>query len=117
LLRRGLASFPAAFEEHTVTTSRSNAPFGIAHSKEMGSDVSVTRRTLMSAGRVVVKDRVNAISLAPTEDFRRDSDLFGEGVGNAEAQKQLEAAFRRGFQSREAEMSLGRLLGELADDR
>ena len=68
-----------------------------------------------AAGRVVVKDRVNAISLAPTEDFRRDSDLFGEGVGNPEAQKQLEAAFKRGFQSREAEMSLGRLLGELAD--
>jgi enoyl-CoA hydratase/carnithine racemase len=68
-----------------------------------------------AAGRVVVKDRVNAISLAPTEDFRRDSDLFGEGVGSPDAQKQLEAAFKRGFQSREAEMSLGRLLGELAD--
>ena len=27
-----------------------------------------------------VKDRVNAIALAPSEDFRRDSDLFGEGV-------------------------------------
>jgi enoyl-CoA hydratase/carnithine racemase len=68
-----------------------------------------------AAGRIVVKDRVNAISLAPTEDFRRDSDLFGEGVSNPEAQKQVEAAFKRGFQSREAEMSLGRLLGELAD--
>ena len=30
------------------------------------------------AGHVVIKDRVNAISLAPPEDFRRDSDLFGE---------------------------------------
>jgi hypothetical protein len=30
----------------------------------------------------VVKDRVNAIALAPAEDFRRDSDLFGEGVRN-----------------------------------
>jgi len=70
-----------------------------------------------SAGHVVVKDRVNAISLAPTEDFRRDSDLFGEGVGNPEAQEQQMAAFKHGFQSREAEMSLGRLLGELADDR
>ena len=68
-----------------------------------------------AAGRVVVKDRVNAISLAPIEDFRRDSDLFGEGVGSPEAQVQLKAAFKRGFQSREAEMSLGRLLGELAD--
>ena len=29
-----------------------------------------------AAARAVVKDRVNAIALAPTEDFRRDSDLF-----------------------------------------
>ncbi len=68
-----------------------------------------------AAGRVVVKDRVNAISLAPVEDFRRDSDLFGEGVGSREAQGQLTAAFRRGFQTREAELSLGLLLGELTD--
>ena len=39
-----------------------------------------------AAGHVVVKDRVNAIALAPVEDFRRDSDLFGEGVRNPEAQ-------------------------------
>ncbi len=32
-----------------------------------------------AAGHVVVKDRVNAIALAPAEDFRRDSDLFLEG--------------------------------------
>jgi enoyl-CoA hydratase/carnithine racemase len=68
-----------------------------------------------AAGRIVVKERVNAISLAPTEDFRRDSDLFGESVGSPESLKQLKAAFKRGFQSREGEMSLGRLLGELAD--
>jgi len=67
------------------------------------------------AGRVTVKERVNAIALAPTEDFRRDSDLFGEGVVKPEAQKQLNAAFKRGFQTREAEMSLGHLLGELMD--
>src|SRR5215468_736302 len=28
------------------------------------------------AGQVAVKERVNAIALAPIEDFRRDSDLF-----------------------------------------
>ena len=39
-----------------------------------------------AAGLVVVKERVNAIALAPAEDFRRDSDLFGEGVRNPEAQ-------------------------------
>ena len=35
--------------------------------------------TFPAAGLVAVKDRVNAIALAPAEDFRRDSDLFGEG--------------------------------------
>ena len=68
-----------------------------------------------AAGHVAVKDRVNAIALAPAEDFRRDSDLFGEGVRNPEAQKRIQAAIKRGFQTRDAEMSLGRLLGDLAD--
>ena len=34
----------------------------------------------------LIKDRVNAIALAPVEDFRRDSDLFGEAVRSPEAQ-------------------------------
>jgi enoyl-CoA hydratase/carnithine racemase len=68
-----------------------------------------------AAGQVTVKERVNAIALAPIEDFRRDSDLFGEGVGDREAQTRIQAAIRRGFQTREAELSLGRLLGELTD--
>jgi enoyl-CoA hydratase/carnithine racemase len=68
-----------------------------------------------AAGQVVVKERVNAIALAPAEDFRRDSDLFGEGVRNPEAQRRIQAALKRGFQTQEAEMSLGRLLGDLAD--
>ena len=63
----------------------------------------------------VVKDRVNAIALAPAEEFRRDSDLFGEAVRNPQAQSRIQAAMKHGFQTREAEMSLGRLLGELAD--
>jgi enoyl-CoA hydratase/carnithine racemase len=68
-----------------------------------------------AAGQVVVKDRVNAVALAPVEDFRRDSDLFGEGAGKPEAQRQFQAAFKRGFQTRDAELDLGRMLGELAD--
>jgi enoyl-CoA hydratase/carnithine racemase len=68
-----------------------------------------------AGGQVVVKERVNAIALAPAEDFRRDSDLFGEGVRNPEAEKRIQAAINRGFQTRDAEMSLGRLLGDLAD--
>jgi enoyl-CoA hydratase/carnithine racemase len=60
-----------------------------------------------------VKDRVNAIALAPAEDFRRDSDLFGEGARNPAAQSRFEAAFKRGFQTRDAEMDLARMVGEL----
>jgi enoyl-CoA hydratase/carnithine racemase len=67
------------------------------------------------AGRVAVKDRVNAIALAAIEDFRRDSDLFAEGVRNPEAQERIQAAFKRGFQTRTAEMNLAQLLGELGD--
>ena len=65
------------------------------------------------AGRAVVKDRVNAIALAPAEDFRRDFDLFGEGVRDSEAQRRIRAATKRGFQPREAEMDLARMLGDL----
>ena len=70
-----------------------------------------------AAGQLAVKDRINAITLAPAEDFRRDSDLFGEGVRAPEAQSQIQAAMKHGFQTRDAEMALARLLGELAGDR
>jgi enoyl-CoA hydratase/carnithine racemase len=68
-----------------------------------------------AAGRVAVKDRVNAIALAPAVDFRRDSDLFGEGVRNPDAQSRIQAAMKRGFQTRDAELALARMLGDLAD--
>jgi enoyl-CoA hydratase/carnithine racemase len=67
------------------------------------------------AGHVAVKDRVNAIALAPADDFRRDSDLFGEGVRDAEAQRRIQAAIQRGFQTRDAELALARLLEDPDD--
>ncbi len=70
---------------------------------------------LPAAGHVVVKERVNAIALAPAEDFRRDSDFFGEGVGTTQARRRFEAAFKNGFQTREAEMALGQMLSDLED--
>jgi enoyl-CoA hydratase/carnithine racemase len=69
-----------------------------------------------AAGLAAVKDRVNSIALAPVDDFRRDSDLFGEGALKPEAQSRFQAAFKRGFQTRDAEMDLARLLGELSGD-
>jgi hypothetical protein len=60
----------------------------------------------------VVKDRANAIALAPAEDFRRDSDLFAEGVRSPEAQERIGAALKNGLQTRDAEMDLDRILGD-----
>jgi enoyl-CoA hydratase/carnithine racemase len=68
-----------------------------------------------AAGHVVVKDRVNAIALAPVEDFRRDSDLFGEAVHAPDTQRLIAAAFQHGLQMREAELALGSMLGGLSD--
>jgi hypothetical protein len=68
-------------------------------------------------GHISVKDRVNAISLAPADDFRRDSDLFGEGLRDPEARSRTHAALERGFQTRGAELDLARLLGDRSDAR
>ena len=65
------------------------------------------------SGLAVVKERVNAIALAPVEDFRHDSDLFGEGMLKPEAQGQMQAALKLGFQTRDPEMNLAHLLDEL----
>jgi enoyl-CoA hydratase/carnithine racemase len=68
-----------------------------------------------AAGQVVVKDRVNAIALPTVEDIGRDSDLFLEGTRSPEFQDRTQAAMERGFQTRDAEMNLAQMLGDLAD--
>ena len=70
---------------------------------------------LPADGQSVVKTRVNAIALAPTEDFRHDSDLFGEGARIEGSQRLIRAAMERGLQTREAEMDLAPMLGRLSD--
>jgi enoyl-CoA hydratase/carnithine racemase len=85
---------------------------------ELGSFVSSLAHRIAgfpAAGQVAVKERVNAIALAPAEDFRRDSDLFAESAHDPEAQSRTQAAMKRGFQTRDAEMDLARMLDELAD--
>jgi enoyl-CoA hydratase/carnithine racemase len=63
-----------------------------------------------AAGHASVKSRVNAISLAPVEDFRHDSDLFGQHVGSAESQRLTQTAFERGLQTPGGELDLASML-------
>jgi enoyl-CoA hydratase/carnithine racemase len=67
------------------------------------------------AGRAALKDRVNAISLAHADDFRRDSDLFLECARNPETQRRIRVAMTRGFQTHDGEMMLARMVGDLTD--
>jgi enoyl-CoA hydratase/carnithine racemase len=67
-----------------------------------------------AAGQVVLKRRVNAVALAPAEDFRRDSDLFAEAARGGETQRRIQAAMKRGFQTRDAELTLAQMLEDLA---
>jgi len=67
-----------------------------------------------AVGLALVKERVDAITLAPAADFRRDSDLFLEAGRDPETQGRIHAAMTRGFQTRDAEMDLGRMVADLA---
>jgi hypothetical protein len=64
-------------------------------------------------GLSVIKERVNAVALAPADDFRRDSSLFLDCVRKPEAQNRIKTAMKRGFQTRGAEMALPRMLDDL----
>ena len=86
---------------------------------EVGGFVTALARRIAGfpgGGHVAVKDRVNAVALAPPADFRRDSDVFGERVREIEVQRRIQAAMDRGLQTRDAELDLAGMLGHLADD-
>ena len=68
-----------------------------------------------AAGRTALKNRIDAIGLAPADDFRRDSDLFLERARDPETQRRIRIAMARGFQTRDAEMALAKMVGDLAD--
>jgi enoyl-CoA hydratase/carnithine racemase len=86
--------------------------------KALGNFVSSLAHRIAAfpaGGLVLVKDRVDAITLAPAADFRRDSELFLEAARDPETQSRIRAAMKRGFQTRDAEMDLGRMVAELMD--
>lgn len=66
-----------------------------------------------AVGAAVVKERVNAVALPAIEEIRRDSDLFLEGTRSDEFQQLTETAFRKGFQTRAAEMKLAKLVYDM----
>ena len=66
-------------------------------------------------GRAVLKDRINAIALAPADDFRRDSDLFVERARDSETQRRIRTAMGRGFQTHDGEMALPKMVADLAE--
>ena len=49
----------------------------------------------------------------PIEDFRRDSDLFGKEVHAPDTQALIAAAMKDGLQTRDAELTLAHMLGQL----
>jgi enoyl-CoA hydratase/carnithine racemase len=84
--------------------------------EELGEFVRALARRIAAypaSGHEAVKSRVNAISLAPVEDFRTDSDLFGAHVGGAESQRLTQAALERGLQRPDGELFVGAMLLEL----
>ena len=86
--------------------------------KQLGDFVSSLAHRIAgfpAAGRAAVKDRVNAIALAPETDFRRDSDLFAELVRAPDAQRLIASALDNGLQTRDGELALGRSLGHLTE--
>ena len=66
-----------------------------------------------AAGHAAVKERVNATTLPSVEDIRRDPDLFLEGTRTPEFQALTQAAMEKGFQTREAEMNLAKLVSDI----
>jgi enoyl-CoA hydratase/carnithine racemase len=65
-------------------------------------------------GLILNKQRINAITLAPEAEFRRDSELFGQAARQPEFQRRTSLLLSRGLQTRsETELNLGRVLGGL----
>lgn len=69
-----------------------------------------------AAGLASIKARVNDITLAPADDYRRDSAIFLENVRAPVAQRRMAAAFAQGFQTHRGELDLALTLGALAEE-
>ncbi len=68
-----------------------------------------------AAARAALKDRVNEISLAHKDDFRRDSELFLQCARDPESQRRTQLAMARGFQTHDGELALAKMFDALAE--
>ena len=120
LIGRGRAlDVPLSAEDYDAETA---ARYGWINralpAARLGDFVKLLARRIHSFpafGVAAIRERVNAVSLAPADDFRRDSSLFLECVREPESQSRIKAAMKHGFQTREAEMDLPSLLVNLPD--
>ena len=70
--------------------------------------------TFPQAGLNAIKERINAVALAPEAEFRRDSELFGEGASQPEVQRRTRLLLDRGMQKRgNLELNFGSAIAEL----
>jgi enoyl-CoA hydratase/carnithine racemase len=68
-----------------------------------------------ATGQATLKRRVNAVTLAPAEDFQRDSELFVDAALSRETQDRFKAAFGFGLQTPKGELALAQMLSNLTD--
>ncbi|MDB5134699.1 MAG: hypothetical protein JWP37_1302 [Mucilaginibacter sp.] len=65
-------------------------------------------------GLLDIKERINAVALAPADDYRHDSDLFGKATQNQETKDRYKAILDLGFQQPgNTELNLGEILGSI----
>jgi enoyl-CoA hydratase/carnithine racemase len=84
---------------------------------ELGNFVGLLAQRIANfpaIGRLVLKERVNAIGLPSVDEIRRDSDLFLEGTGNPQYHERMNAALKHGFQTREGELNFSKMLNDLS---
>lgn len=88
-------------------------------SEDLGAFVRTLAQRIASfpaASLAAIKERVNAIALAPAAEFSVDSGLFGRMAAGLEAQRRSRVAATLGFQTRDGEMDLPRMLPELGSE-
>jgi hypothetical protein len=89
-----------------MTVSTEGAHMSVATDKPVGATGFETMAVRQEGGVVVAEIAAQLVNLIGPE-------LVAEGVSHSEVQARIRAALTRGFQTRDGEMDLGRVIGEL----